>query len=129
MRRNANLSIAEARKLGILPPDAKQKRGVSGLEECFAALWRQYGNGMEPEREYRFIEGRRYRADFAWKEQRLAVELDGFSSHVHKYNKRHDSERDRLAVLAGWRVLRYVPSDLRMRPLQCIEEVVRALNQ
>jgi hypothetical protein len=32
---------------------------------------------IPPEREYVFAEGRRFRFDFAWPRQRLAVEVDG----------------------------------------------------
>lgn len=64
----------------------------------------------EPEREYRFLEGRTFRFDFAWPEQRLALEVEGgiwlngrhtrgagFQTDCWKYNE---------AAAGGWRVLR-----------------------
>lgn len=121
------LTIAEARKLKLLPPLPPQRAAVSELEESFLALWKQFGNGVMPEREYRFLPPRRFRADFAWPEAKLIVELDGYRSHVTKHGKQRDCERDRLSVLNGWRVLRYTGADLRLRPVQCCEEIAKAL--
>jgi len=111
----------------------KQKKQPSELEESFAQLWRRFGNGMEPVREYKFIEGRKFKADFAWPHKNLVVEIDGGQwskgSHNTGLGKRRDAERDRLAVLAGWRIMRFVNNDLEQRPIQCCEEVTRALAQ
>ena len=51
--------------------------------------------------------------DFLWREQRLAVELDG--SAVHRTAKlfESDRERDRLLQVAGWRVVRVTWRQLR----------------
>ena len=54
----------------------------SELEELLAFQMRAAGL-PEPEREYRFHEKRRYRADFAWPDHRLLVEGEG----VHPYLK------------------------------------------
>ena len=69
-----------------------------------------------PRREYQFIPNRRFRFDFAWPEEKVALECEGgiwikgrhtrgtgFQNDCHKYN---------LAVLFGWRVLRYTPQML-----------------
>jgi len=59
-----------------------------------------------PVPQYRVIaDGHRYRLDFAWPDQRVALEVDGYlhgtSAAVH-----HDRERDLHLRRAGWTVLR-----------------------
>ena len=48
----------------------------SRLEERFLLLWREAG-GPELEREYRFHDTRRWRADFAHRESRSLIEIEG----------------------------------------------------
>lgn len=66
-----------------------------------------------PEREYAFIKGRRFRADFAWPEQRLLVEVEGgiWANGRHTRGKGYeiDCEKYNLAALNGFTVLRYTP--------------------
>jgi very-short-patch-repair endonuclease len=51
------------------------------------------------------VDGRRYRLDFAWPEQRVAMEVDGFGPHS-SYAAFHDDRRRDLALQGdGWRVL------------------------
>jgi very-short-patch-repair endonuclease len=63
-------------------------------------------------REHRFLEDRRFRFDFAWVAQRLAVEVDGA---VHRIKKRYqgDQEKGQLALLGEWRVLHVTPAQVR----------------
>lgn len=65
----------------------------------------------EPTREYRFHPVRRWRIDFAWPEQKLAVELEGgiFSGgrHTRGAGFLADCEKTNTLTLLGWRVLRF----------------------
>jgi very-short-patch-repair endonuclease len=62
-----------------------------------------------PEREYRFDAKRRWRLDFAWPDQRMAVEIDGgmWVGGAHTRGRRiaQDHEKRNHLTLAGWRVL------------------------
>lgn len=52
--------------------------------------------------------GRRWRFDFAWPEQRVAVEIDGFGyGHQAQKGMAEDNEKANAAVEQGWRVLRF----------------------
>ena len=51
-----------------------------------------------------WIEG--FEVDCVWREQRLAVELDGRSYHDTLQAYERDRERDRLLQAAGWRPVR-----------------------
>ena len=69
----------------------------------------------QPERQYPFLKGRRYRADFAWPEQRLIAEVQGGAwtngRHTRGAGYEADCERLNLATLAGWRIL-YFTTDM-----------------
>jgi hypothetical protein len=88
---------------------------TSALEETFYLLCLAHGF-PDPEREYLLVPGRRWRADFAWHDKLLAVEIEGgvwsngrhtrgggFTSDCEKYNE---------AQLLGWRVLRFTGEHL-----------------
>ncbi len=132
-RRNSNITVTAARQLGIMPNVPPRRSPVSEWEEAFLRLWNQFGNSMQPVREYRFIPKRKFRADFAWPEKKVAVEIDGCQwvkgGHNSGYGKQRDYEKDRLAIANGWRVLRFVSDDIVRRPLQCCEEVIRELEK
>lgn len=61
------------------------------------------------EREYQFCE-RRWRFDFAWPDQMVAVEIEGgiYSGgrHVRPTGFHKDAEKYAEAIVLGWRVLR-----------------------
>ena len=65
----------------------------------------------EPVREYKFIDGRRFRADFAWPDIKLIVECEGGTyingRHVRPKGFESDCEKYNLATIQGWRVLRF----------------------
>lgn len=78
------------------------------LEDALARLIRVAGL-PEPTREARFIEGRRFRADFMWPDHKLLLEVDGGQwvggRHVRPQGFARDCEKASLAAIAGWRVL------------------------
>ena len=60
--------------------------------------------------EYRFDPKRRWRADFAWPEAKLLVEVEGGSFSNGRHNRslgfEADCEKYAEAVIQGWRVIR-----------------------
>ncbi|ANQ23192.1 hypothetical protein BA893_16090 [Vibrio natriegens] len=64
-----------------------------------------------PESEYRFHETRRWRFDFAYPDQQLAIEVEGgtWSNGRHTRGKGYedDCEKYNTAALRGWTVLRF----------------------
>jgi very-short-patch-repair endonuclease len=52
-------------------------------------------------------DGRTFEIDFLWRDQRLAVELDGRASHGTAAAFEGDRERDRILSAAGWRPARF----------------------
>lgn len=66
-----------------------------------------------PEREHRFHPTRKWRFDFAWPEQRLALEIDGGiwvrGRHSSGAGQVKDMEKFNHAAALGWRVFRCEP--------------------
>ena len=60
--------------------------GKSHLEAAFSTLWHQIApDSPEPEHDVTFYPGRKWRADFIWKRERVLVELEGqvWGAQVH----------------------------------------------
>jgi hypothetical protein len=51
--------------------------------------------------------GRAFEGDFVWRDQRLVVELDGYSAHGTRASFEADRERDRILQSSGWRCARF----------------------
>lgn len=79
-----------------------------------------------PVPEYEFHPHRKWRFDYAWPPQKIAIEVDGgiwrgygkgskntkAGAHSHPTAILRDMEKGNAAVLLGWRVLRFVPEEL-----------------
>lgn len=84
------------------------------------------------EREFKFHETRRWRFDFAWPANKVAVEVDGVlwgsavGRHQRKEGFENDCEKLNAAVLAGWRVFRFTPTQIKAGiPIAILDEVFR----
>lgn len=86
----------------------------SNAEEAFARAWERIvpGPRAAPEREYRFHVQRRWRFDFAWPTERVALEIEGRGRHQTVAGTRRDCEKYNTATLMGWRVLRVPATDV-----------------
>lgn len=82
----------------------------SEAEELLAFALKQRC-AVQPVRELRFHPTRRWRFDFAWPDQKLAVEIDGRGRHQTVTGVRGDCEKHNEAVRLGWRVLRFPATD------------------
>ena len=69
-----------------------------------------------PVREHRFHPVRRWRFDYAWPGEKVALEVDGGvwtgGRHTRGAGFIKDMEKLNAATVAGWRVVRVVPSKL-----------------
>ena len=74
----------------------------------------------EPVCEFRFHPTRRWRFDYAWPDRLLAVEVEGGAwtggRHTTGAGFVSDMEKYNAATLAGWRILRYLPRQLKLAP-------------
>ena len=101
---------------------------MSRLEETFAFQVQAAGL-PEPEREYRFHPVRRWRMDFAWPQQMVAVEVEGAvytrGRHTRGRGFTADCEKYAEAALLGWTVLRFTRQQIESGyALECAEKAL-----
>ena len=83
--------------------------------------------GLPPfQPEFRFHPTRRWRFDYAWPAQRVALELDGgsaiFGRHSRPGGMRADFEKLNTAAVMGWTVLRVLKGEeLRLSTLELLQ--------
>ena len=108
-----------------------QIEGTSNLEAQFLWLWRNLGDGSEPEREWRFHPVRRWRFDFAFPDARVAIECEGGtwsrSRHVRGKGYAQDCLKYSAAAAMGWAVLRFTGTMMTRQPDECVALVKQAL--
>src|SRR3990167_11379402 len=89
---------------------------TSSLENLFLLITKTIPGFPKPIREYKFLKDRRFRFDFAWKKQKIAVEIEGgiwiHGAHVRSKHFISDCDKYNLAVLNGWRVFRFTGEHL-----------------
>ena len=87
----------------------------------------------EPETQYQFCPGRKYCADFAWPARRVLVEVEGGEwvkgRHVRGAGYTRDCKKYNLAVLGGWRLLRFTGGMIAGDPCGCVRQVQELLQQ
>lgn len=89
---------------------------MSGLEETFALHCRA-ANLPTPTREFLFARPRKFRADFAWPDLMILVEIEGGvwtgGRHTRGAGFSKDCEKQNLAALAGYRVFRFTGDQVK----------------
>lgn len=84
----------------------------------------------EPEREYVFLPDRKFRADFAYPDAGLLIEVEGGTrgkgGHSTHAGITRDVEKSNLATLNGWRVIRCTGD--QVKDGQCVLWIQDALG-
>jgi very-short-patch-repair endonuclease len=101
---------------------------LSDLEDLLAQQMK-FAGLPEPEREYRFAPPRRYRADFAYPDKMILIEVEGGvwtnGAHVRGKHYTSDCSKYNLAATMGFRVLRFTGEMIKSGlALRTIEEVL-----
>jgi very-short-patch-repair endonuclease len=101
---------------------------MSNAEDSLATLIR-WEKLPVPSREYTFASPRRWRFDFAWWQQKIAVEVEGGSWIAGRHTRGKSFEDDCVkyneAALRGWRVFRVTPG--MIEDGRAIQTIRRAL--
>lgn len=86
-------------------------RNPTSIGEETLALHIRAAKLPTPEREYHFAPGRKYRADFAYPDAKLLIEVEGGTWINGRHNRgigfERDCEKYNLAALLGFRVVRF----------------------
>lgn len=107
---------------------------ASPLERAFFTYWQRLAPAApKPVHEYRFHPTRRWRLDFAWPQQRVAVEIQGGTyvkgRHVRGGGYRRDAEKLNALQSMGWRVFYVTAGMLREDPAAVITMVRDAIEE
>lgn len=86
-----------------------------------------------PIREHKFLEDRKFRADFCWIEERLIVEVQGGiwqgGRHTSGHGYTADRERSNLAQLAGFIILEVTPDQIKNgKAIEWITQILKDLR-
>lgn len=98
----------------------------TALPPLFAALLDEAGL-PRPEPEYRFHPTRRWRFDFCWPAQKVALEIEGGVWKQGRHNRPKGFLKDIIkynaAAILGWRILRVTPAQFAAGV--CVVEMLR----
>jgi very-short-patch-repair endonuclease len=108
--------------LALMSPDQDNAR--SHLERLFLSLTRA-AKLPRPTPNHE-IGGRR--RDFAWPDNRLVVETDGYRYHSSREAKRRDNRRDRQLTALGWRPVRFTYEEITFEPAHVAAELAGLLG-
>jgi very-short-patch-repair endonuclease len=100
-------------------------KNMSYPEKCFQKILED--NGLDKKyliyREYSVFP---YFIDFAFINEKIAIEIDG-SQHLEEERKKRDEEKDKLLMSKGWRILRITALDVvrdGTKALNCLLEML-----
>lgn len=115
--------VLDGRVLGDKAPD-------SLLEPVMARLCRRFGLPMPAFQVWVLVDGVWRRLDFAYLEEMIDLEVDGYEYHGGSY-ERWESDLDRDAALTadGWRVLRVSKAGLTRRPAKTAARIRATLDR
>jgi very-short-patch-repair endonuclease len=106
---------------------SRRAAGSPFADRLWAALDARFPGRVQ--REYQPLTDRRYRIDFAFPEEKVAIEFDGYRYHgFSRDGFRRGLIRQNALVMSGWRVLRYSLTDVRDRLEEILEEITRSLH-
>ena len=84
----------------------------SVLETAFLQLVRDAGLPVPDAQHLVTIDGFSARVDFAYPAERIAIEVDGASTHTSRPDRQRDLRRQNRLILLGWQVLRFTWDDV-----------------
>lgn len=108
---NKGLKISDSKKL--IAPDSGQLKSVPKEEPKPLKEMKQILRFMHIDfkTEYKVLQGRKFRFDIAIPDSKVAIEYEGLLSNKSRHTTLTGYSRDtlkyNLAVIAGWKVLRY----------------------
>ncbi len=113
-----------------------EKAPLSEGERTFVFMLRVFAPDLLKSvvREFQFArsEGRKWRMDFAWIEQKVYVEIDGgawtYGRHSRGLGIEQDAEKENFAASLGWRRLRFTPQMCERDPDGCVAILRKTLG-
>jgi len=100
---------------------------MSDLEDIL--YWLMHDAGLPyPLREYKFSPTRRWKFDFAYPDQKIAIEVEGGTwiggRHSRGEGFQKDCEKYNTATLMGWRILRFTRAMVEGNAVETIKSML-----
>lgn len=100
-------------------------------EDTFLKLWREWGLGPDPIRNFQFLKpARKLEMDFAWPDIKLGVEMQGGiysrekSGHSSIPGMKRDMEKNNLAQVNGWLLIWIEPNNVTKKNADQLQELL-----
>lgn len=105
---------------------AWRQSNLSYPERCFLEMLTESGLSEKflIVREYSVYP---YFIDFAFVDEKLAIEVDG-SQHLTDERSAHDKEKDELLLSNGWKILRFTAKDVMCKDFKIISKIYEILS-
>lgn len=107
--------------------------GIAGLTNDITINWLFEHDLPVPEKEHRFHKTRRWRFDYAWVHEKIALEVEGLkgiNNHVGRHRSikgyKNDCEKYSHAAIEGWCVIRRTTDQLHSQ--ETIDMIKRAFQ-
>lgn len=123
MSRFSGWTEAAVAKLGKIPQQNEfvktEKKYSKNIPDYVAQIKQAIETelGLRCEREYRFVADRRFRFDLAIPGKKIAIEFEGgvwtHGRHTRSKGYINDAKKYNLAVMNGWKLLRYTVEDTK----------------
>ena len=99
---------------------------MSSLEWKFFVIWNNDIKDLPFHQELAIIPNRKFRYDFAWPDLKVVLELDGGiwsgGGHTTGSGKTRDCEKDWLAFVNGWTVIRWTPNMITSKNIRTLAD-------
>ena len=100
-------------------------------KDIFLYYWKLFGVDYTVTPEYQFASPRKWRFDWAFITQRVAIEVEGgvfvYGAHNRGFHFTSDCEKYNTASAMNWLVFRFTPDMLQDDPQKCILQVLEGL--
>lgn len=103
------------RECGIMKKTTTPSKSINTRDKIFIEMLKNHGLPA-PTSEYKFHESRKWRFDFAFIKEKIAVEIEGGLWNYGRHNRAasmiKDLEKYNCATSHGWHVFRFIPHDI-----------------
>lgn len=112
-----------------LQKEAHKKQAAIGTRLTFFSTL-ECVNVKRPVPEFSFHPVRKWRFDYAWPEQKIALEVEGGAfiggRHTSGQGFVADMEKYNAAGMLGWRIFKCVPNDLlKTKTIQMLQKIIQ----
>lgn len=123
-------TYAMNKNVECLPDEAVMSLLIKNKEMDIFCVLAKKELGVEPIREYQFHDSRKWRFDYAFVAEKVALEVEGgvhtAGRHIRPKGFLNDMEKYNTAATLGWLVLRTTPD--RLRTFETIGMIRAAIN-